>query len=177
MRLRGGGGDGGGEGDGDSGDGDGGGERDGGDGASGDGLVVGVGASRGVPVDEVVELVLETLCAAGLRADEVRVLATLDTKAAEPGIAAAAARLGVPVRAYPAALLATVPVPGGSAAVLAAVGTPSVAEAAALAGGGVLVVPRRTSRPVGRPAGVTCAIARGGTGRPGASAGTGRQTT
>ncbi|MFE7381161.1 cobalamin biosynthesis protein [Streptomyces zhihengii] len=172
MRLRGGDGDGDGERDGDSGDGDGGGERDG-----GDGLVVGVGASRGVPVDEVVELVLETLCAAGLRADEVRVLATLDTKAAEPGIVAAAARLGVPVTAYPAALLAAVPVPGGSAAVLAAVGTPSVAEAAALAGGGALVVPRRTSRPVGRPAGVTCAIARGGTGRPGASAGTGRQTT
>ncbi|QNP62679.1 cobalamin biosynthesis protein [Streptomyces genisteinicus] len=139
------------------------------------GIVVGVGASRGVPADEVVDLVLATLRDAGLRTDEVTGLATLDRRASEPGIVAAAARLGVPVTAYPAGRLAAVAVPGGSASVLAAVGTPSVAEAAALAGGGDLLVPKRTSRPEGRPAGVTCAIAREGGGRPGASAGTGRQ--
>ncbi|WP_315986113.1 cobalamin biosynthesis protein [Streptomyces sp. t39] len=121
-------------------------------------------------------LMLGTLRAAGLGAAEVTALATLDVKAAEPGVVAAAARLGVPVTAYTSARLAAVPGAGGSAAVLAAVGTPSVAEAAALAGGGELVVRKRTSRPVGRPAGVTCAIARRVAGGPGASAATGRQT-
>ncbi|MBT2366759.1 cobalamin biosynthesis protein [Streptomyces sp. ISL-10] len=123
-------------------------------------LVVGLGASRGVPVDEVVELVLAALRGAGLAAADVVEVATLDVKAGEPGIVGAAGRLGVPLVTYSAARLAEVPVRGPSAAALAAVGTPSVAEAAALAGGGELLVPKRRSCPVGRPAGVTCAIVR-----------------
>ncbi|MYV53908.1 hypothetical protein GT042_15625 [Streptomyces sp. SID3212] len=105
-------------------------------------------------------LIEETLRDAGLVADDVVELATVDARAGETGITAAAARLGVPVRGYAAAFLAGVAVPNPSPAPLAALGTPSVAEAAALARGGELLVPKRTSRPPGRAASATCAVAR-----------------
>ncbi|WP_175411034.1 cobalamin biosynthesis protein [Streptomyces sp. TRM64462] len=125
-------------------------------------LVVGVGARRGVTADEVYGLVVAVLRDAGLPLADVAALATVDTKAEEAGVVEAAARLGVPLRAYPAWELALVAVPHPSGAALAAVGTPSVAEAAALAGGGELVVPKRTSAPDAGAAGrVTCAVARG----------------
>ncbi|MFH9422491.1 cobalamin biosynthesis protein [Streptomyces sp. NPDC017529] len=128
-------------------------------------VVVGVGARRGVTAAEVLALVVDSLASAGLAPCAVTALATVDTKAAEPGVAGAAARLGVPLLAYPAGVLAAVPVPHPSAAPLAAAGTPSVAEAAALtaAGGGPgagaaeLVVGKRKSA---RGARATCAVAR-----------------
>ncbi|WP_435613058.1 precorrin-3B C(17)-methyltransferase [Streptomyces sp. bgisy159] len=121
-------------------------------------LVVGVGASRGAPVAEVLDLIEGTLREAGLSPRSVAELATVDAKSEEPGIVGAAARLGVPVVTYPAEELAAVEVPNPSAAPLAAVGTPSVAEAAALAGGGELLVPKRKS--AARPAMATCAVVR-----------------
>uniref|UniRef100_UPI0015C4FBF3 cobalt-precorrin 5A hydrolase n=1 Tax=Streptomyces viridochromogenes TaxID=1938 RepID=UPI0015C4FBF3 len=98
-------------------------------------LVVGVGASRGAPADEVLTLVRDALRDAGLSAASVAELATVDAKAGEPGIVEAAARLGVPLVTHAPERLAAVPVPHPSDAPLAAVGTPSVAEAAALMGG------------------------------------------
>ncbi|MFD3575955.1 cobalamin biosynthesis protein [Streptomyces sp. NPDC058644] len=124
------------------------------------GLVVGVGASKGVPAEEVAGLVRDALRDAGLSPASVTALATVDTKAAEPGVVGAAARLGVPVVAYSADELAGVAVPNPSAAPLAAVGTPSVAEAAALCGGGELLVPKRKSAPEGRASMATCAVVR-----------------
>lgn len=118
---------------------------------------MGVGARAGVSAAEVLGLVLGVLRAAGLPAGAVAELATLDTRAAEPGLRRAAARLGVPLVAYRAMELAAVPVPHPSARARAAVGTPSVAEAAALARGGRLLVPKRPS-PC-RPPRATCAIA------------------
>jgi cobalamin biosynthesis protein CbiG len=100
---------------------------------------VGLGAVAGVGADEVVTAVRTALSSLDVPASGVR-LATLDTRAAEPGVTAAAAQLGWPLTAYPAAVLAAVPVPAPSARVAAAVGTPSVAEAAALAGGGRLLL-------------------------------------
>ncbi|MEU3219642.1 precorrin-3B C(17)-methyltransferase [Streptomyces sp. NPDC006971] len=127
-------------------------------------LAVGVGASRGAPVDEVVGLVHDALREAGLSPLSIAELVTVDAKADEPGIVAAAARLGVPLRTYAAEALARVEVPNPSGAPLAAVGTPSVAEAAALAEGGELLVPKRKSTPPpgseGRAAMVTCAVVR-----------------
>lgn len=129
---------------------------------------LGVGARSGVPVDEVLALVDVVLREAGLTRAAVRSLATLDARAAEPGVTGAAGELGVPVRGFPAGELAAVSVPHPSALPLDATGTPSVAEAAALltAGAGVgradgsdgspravLLVPKRKSRRV------TCAIA------------------
>ncbi|MFJ8633190.1 precorrin-3B C(17)-methyltransferase [Streptomyces sp. NPDC093568] len=121
-------------------------------------LVVGVGASKGAPVDEVLGLIEGALADAGLAAGSVAELATVDAKADEPGIVEAAARLGVPLVTHAAAALAAVEVPNPSAAPLAAVGTPSVAEAAALVGGGELLVPKRKS--AANPAMATCAVVR-----------------
>ncbi|MEV6174807.1 precorrin-3B C(17)-methyltransferase [Streptomyces sp. NPDC051954] len=117
-------------------------------------LVVGVGASRNAPADEVLGLVEGTLREAGLSGRSIAALATVDAKAEEPGIVAAAERLGVPLVTYSAEELARVRVPNPSNAPLAAVGTPSVAEASALIGGGELLVPKRKS------AMVTCAVVR-----------------
>lgn len=116
-------------------------------------LVVGVGARRGVPAEEVLGLIRTTLEEAGLAVGDVVELATLDSRADEPGIAGAAVRLGVPVRAYTADVLAEVPVPHPSAVPRAAVATGSVAEAAALVDAGELLVSKRKS------ASATCAVA------------------
>ncbi|WP_328882512.1 precorrin-3B C(17)-methyltransferase [Streptomyces sp. NBC_00299] len=124
-------------------------------------LVVGVGASKGAPADEVLGLIESTLGEAGLSPKSLAELATVDAKAGEPGIVEAAERLGVPVVTYSAEQLAGVEVPNPSDAPLAAVGTPSVAEAAALVRGGELLVPKRKSeRADGRPAMATCAVVR-----------------
>ncbi|RFC75865.1 precorrin-3B C(17)-methyltransferase [Streptomyces sp. AcE210] len=124
-------------------------------------LVVGVGASKGAPADEVLGLVRDTLRAAGLSPLSVARLATVDAKAGEPGIVEAAEQLGVPVVTYGAETLAAVTVPNPSDAPLDAVGTPSVAEAAALVAGGELLVPKRKSvRADGKPAMATCAVVR-----------------
>ncbi|MBT2411330.1 precorrin-3B C(17)-methyltransferase [Streptomyces sp. ISL-12] len=124
-------------------------------------LVVGVGASRGAPAEEVLGVVEGALREAGLSPASVARIATVDAKADEPGIVAAARRLGVPLVTYPAGELAGVEVPHPSDAPLAAVGTPSVAEAAALLHGGELLVPKRKSeRADGRPAMATCAVVR-----------------
>lgn len=121
-------------------------------------LVVGVGASKGAPVEEVLELIEETLENTWLSPRSVAHLATVDAKSEEPGIVEAAARLGVPLVTYPAGELAGIEVPNPSDAPLAAVGTPSVAEAAALAGGGELLVPKQKSER--SPAMATCAVVR-----------------
>ncbi|MGA5797313.1 precorrin-3B C(17)-methyltransferase [Streptomyces cellulosae] len=124
-------------------------------------LVVGVGASKGAPVEEVLGLVEDALREAGLSAASVAELATVDAKAGEPGLVEAARRLGVPLVTHPAEELARVTVPNPSDAPLAAVGTPSVAEAAALVGGGELLVPKRKSAgSVDSPAMATCAVVR-----------------
>ncbi|WP_037607283.1 precorrin-3B C(17)-methyltransferase [Streptacidiphilus rugosus] len=125
-------------------------------------LVVGVGASKGAPTDEILTLIREALADAGLSERAVHCLASVDAKAEEPGLLAAAAELGVPVRFFGAEELAGVAVPNPSAAPLDAVGTPSVAEAAALLGAGAaeLLVPKRKSAPEGRAAMATVAVAR-----------------
>jgi cobalt-precorrin 5A hydrolase/precorrin-3B C17-methyltransferase len=111
-------------------------------------LVIGVGASRGVGADEVCDLISRTLGRAGLAAASIACLATVDVKAGEIGIVAAARRLGVPLMTHPAGVLAQIRVPNPSAIVTAAVGTPSVAEAAALCSAstrGMLLVPKTAS--------------------------------
>jgi cobalt-precorrin 5A hydrolase/precorrin-3B C17-methyltransferase len=95
-------------------------------------LVVGIGASRGVPAAEVAALIDEALADAGLSPRSVRLAATADLKADEPGLLAAVRARNWPLAVFPAAELAAVAVPNPSETVLIAVGTPSVAEAAAL---------------------------------------------
>ncbi|WP_330329761.1 Rv2231c family pyridoxal phosphate-dependent protein CobC [Streptomyces sp. NBC_00536] len=117
-------------------------------------VVVGVGGRSGVSVAEVCALVEETLRDAGLAVAAVTALATVESKAAEAGISGAAERFGVPLLTYGPQELERIAVPHPSEAARAAAGTPSVAEAAALAGGGELLVPKRKS------AAATCAVAR-----------------
>jgi cobalamin biosynthesis protein CbiG len=107
-------------------------------------VVVGVGARPGVTADLVLAAV-DAVLPAGAR---VRALATVDRRAAEPGVRDAAAARGWPLVAFPVEALAAVAVPSVSARVAAALGTPSVAEAAALADGGRLVVPKTVRGPV-----------------------------
>jgi cobalt-precorrin 5A hydrolase/precorrin-3B C17-methyltransferase len=115
-------------------------------------LVVGVGASRGVGADEVLETVDAALARAGATAHEVIALATVEAKADEPGIVEAAGRRGWPLRCHPAGVLSEVEVPNPSEVVRAAVGTASVAEAAAryagpgLAGGRLLSEKTKSAR-------------------------------
>ena len=95
-------------------------------------LVVGIGASRGVPTAEVTALIDQALADAGLSPRSVRLAATVDLKANEAGLLAAVRARSWPLAVFPAAELAGVTVPNPSETVRSAVGTPSVAEAAAL---------------------------------------------
>jgi cobalamin biosynthesis protein CbiG len=118
------------------------------------GLVVGAGCSRGCPADELLALIGAVLDEAGARPDAVRALATVDRRADEPGMVAAARHHGWPLVTHAAPALRDVAVPTPSAVVATHVGTPSVAEAAALlSAGGALLVPKR------RSARATCALA------------------
>lgn len=99
-------------------------------------ITVGLGTVAGVTAEEVLAAIDAVLPAGSVN---VR-LATLDARASEPGMASAAAVRGWAVTAYAAAQLAEVEVPSPSGRVAALVGTPSVAEAASLRDGGVLVV-------------------------------------
>lgn len=110
--------------------------------------VAGIGCSTDATRDDVHDAVRAVVDPAGLRE-----VATIDRRADHGGIGS----LGLPVRTFTAAELATVQVPNPSVAVADAVGTPSVCEAAALLAAGpgaVLDVPKRVS------AKVTVAIAR-----------------
>jgi cobalt-precorrin 5A hydrolase/precorrin-3B C17-methyltransferase len=122
-------------------------------------LAVGVGAERGANADEVIALVRETLAANGLAEDAVAGLFSLDVKADEPAVHAAAVALGVPVRFFDAATLEreTPRLATPSEVVFRQVGCHGVAEAAALAatgpGGDLIVAKAKT-------AGATCAVGR-----------------
>lgn len=116
-------------------------------------LVAGVGSAAGVSAHEVDQLLTDALASEGLDRRSVALVATIDLKAGEQGIV----DLGLPMRLFTAAELATMDVPNPSEVVLAEVGTPSVAEAAALLAAGpgaTLVVTKQ------RSAMATVAIAR-----------------
>jgi cobalamin biosynthesis protein CbiG len=112
-------------------------------------VVVGLGARAGVPEVELAAAIGAALHDAGLTAAGIAALATLDRRATEPGVRAAAERHGWPVEGFAAGDLAGVDVPRPSATVAAATGTPSVAEAAALlaAGPGAVLILPKTSFP------------------------------
>jgi len=107
-------------------------------------LVIGVGSSTGARRDEVLALVATTLAEAGLSADSLQTVATIDRRRHHPAITG----LGLAVTAFTAETLARVAVPNPSDAAHRAVGTASVCEAAALlaAGDGAdLIVEKRRS--------------------------------
>lgn len=97
-------------------------------------LVVGMGASRGVSLDEARRLLDEALQDAGLAIESVAAIATAQIKGDEQALIDLARQLGVPLVTHSAAALDQVTVPNPSEVVRAAVGVPSVSEAAALLG-------------------------------------------
>ena len=121
-------------------------------------IVAGVGCRRGAPADAIMAAIEAALAGSGLAKASLGVIATSAAKSAEPGIAGAAAALGVPLVLVAQIDLeaATGRTVTSSARVIALTGVPSVAEAAALAAGGAaarLVAPRVAVGPA------TCALA------------------
>ena len=122
-------------------------------------IVAGIGSRKGVSADEVLAALDAALARAGLARDAIAALATPAVKGGEPGIAAAATALGLPLVLVPQKTLeaAADRTLTRSDRVVALMGVPSAAETAALAAcgpAGRLIAPRTA---VG---GVTCALAR-----------------
>jgi cobalt-precorrin 5A hydrolase len=125
----------------------------------GEGMIVaGVGCRRGASASAVTAAIDAALARVGLGRDALHIIATPAIKRDEPGIAGAAAELGVTLILVPQADLqaAGARTFTNSARVLALTGVPSVAEAAALAAAGSaaqLIATRMVAGPV------TCALA------------------
>jgi cobalt-precorrin 5A hydrolase len=122
-------------------------------------MVAGIGCRRGTSADAIETVIAAALARAGLPSRMLDAIAAPAAKADEPGIAAAAATLGVRLVLVPQPDLesASSRVETHSQRVMTLMGVPCVAEAAALAAGGPaarLVVARIAIGPA------TCALAR-----------------
>ncbi|TCT08124.1 cobalamin biosynthesis protein [Aquabacter spiritensis] len=123
-------------------------------------IVAGIGSRRGVATEEVLAAIDAALARAALSRDALDALATPAIKGGEPGIAAAAAALGLPLILVPQTQLEAVAARAQtrSERVVALLRVPSAAETAALAAAGPaahLLGPRLA---LGM---VTCALAGG----------------
>lgn len=108
-------------------------------------LVVGVGCNRGTSAEEIAAAVADTLAEYGLSPQAVRNWASIDAKADEPGLLAAAGQ-GLTIQFFGKEELNSIAVPNPSAAPMQYVGAQGVAEPAALlsAGPGAeLIVPKQ----------------------------------
>ncbi|RZT26391.1 cob(II)yrinic acid a,c-diamide reductase [Kribbella sp. VKM Ac-2569] len=103
-------------------------------------LVIGVGLRTGTPYAELQDLATTALHEL---AGEVRLVVTITGKENEPALQQLAAQLGAELRTFSNEELAEQPVPTPSAQVEQLKGTPSVAEAAVLATGAQLLIPKR----------------------------------
>jgi cobalt-precorrin 5A hydrolase len=126
-------------------------------------IVAGIGCRKGTAAEEIEAAIAAALDRAGLGIAAVQLIATSAAKGGEPGIAAAANSIGVPlvVVAQDDLMAAGERTQTRSERVLALAGVPSVAEAAALAAGGPaarLIAPRVAVGPA------TCALADSGGG-------------
>lgn len=116
------------------------------------GLVAGIGLRAGAQASDVLQLIDTCLAEAGRNRADIAALATLDRKQAHPALSQAAAALEVPVLPVAATKLSD-KAPNPSMRVALHIGSGSVAEAAAMQFG-ALVLEKRHS------ANVTCALAR-----------------
>lgn len=119
-------------------------------------LVLGVGCRRGVPEPEISTHIINVFEAANLSLHSVAALGSVDVKADEPGLLAAARRLGVVPEFFTKGRLDAVEAPNPSGAVMRRLGVAAVAEAAAilLSQGGELLVEKTKTQTV------TLAVAR-----------------
>jgi cobalt-precorrin 5A hydrolase len=110
-------------------------------------IAAGIGCRRGAPASDVKAAIRAALARAHIDDGALDVIATIESKNDEPGIRAAAERLGISLIIVPALRLAASGdrVKTRSERVAALIGVGSVAEAAALAAAGSasrLIVPR-----------------------------------
>jgi cobalt-precorrin 5A hydrolase len=120
-------------------------------------VIAGVGCRRGTPCEAIVAAVQATLERASVTLARVRMMASADVKADEPGLRQAARELNLPLRLIPSAeIRASARGFEHSAFVASKVGVPAVAEPSALLAG------RRTElfQPKMKYPGVTVALAR-----------------
>lgn len=113
-------------------------------------LVAGLGARRHATVAEILALIDTSLAAIGADAARLGLLVTREAIADHAALSAVATRLGIPLLGLPDAELGA-PAPNPSARVARHLGLPSVAEAAALAFGPLLLEKRRSAN-------ATCAL-------------------
>ena len=121
-------------------------------------IVAGIGCRKGARAADIEAAIVAAFAPLGVATTELRLIATSVAKGGEPGIAAAASAIGVPLILISQGDLATAGVRAAtrSERVMVLAGVPSVAEAAALAAGGPaarLIVPRIAVGPA------TCALA------------------
>jgi cobalt-precorrin 5A hydrolase / precorrin-3B C17-methyltransferase len=116
-------------------------------------LVAGVGCERGIAAAEMIALIESTLAEAHLSTLSLAAIATLDIKADEAALHAAARHFNIPLRLFTADELRNQQAPNPSPIVEAETGTPSVSEAAALMAGPLIVDKRKSKH-------ATCAISR-----------------
>jgi cobalt-precorrin 5A hydrolase len=121
-------------------------------------IVAGISCRRGAAAPDIEAAIRAALTRAGIKEADLTAIATSTAKQAEPGIAAAAAKLGLRVKLIPQAELKAVGarVATRSDRVLALFGVPSLAEAAALAAAGPAARLIAARLVVGA---VTCALA------------------
>jgi cobalt-precorrin 5A hydrolase len=108
---------------------------------------LGLGCERGTPSDEVIRLAEEAMAAAGIDRHALACIASLDARAEEPAMIAAAAHFSVPFRVFDVETLEAeaTRLKNPSEIVFALTGCHGVAEAAALAAAGKassLIVPK-----------------------------------
>jgi cobalt-precorrin 5A hydrolase/precorrin-3B C17-methyltransferase len=121
-------------------------------------LALGVGCERGCPVDDLYDLVMETLAGQCLSPKAIACVSSIDLKADETAVHELASRLGVPARFFDAATLEAEAdrLVSPSDVVFAETGCHGVAEGAALAtvgATGKLIVPKHKTKKS------TCAVA------------------
>jgi len=114
-------------------------------------LIIGVGAERNAPTNELIGLVENTLKTHNLSPLSIAAIASIDVKADEKAINELATHFNVPLRLFTADSLAREQVPNPSKIVKAEVGTSSVAEASAIKAGELIVEKQKSKR-------TTCAI-------------------
>jgi len=120
-------------------------------------IIVGVGCRRGTESSRIVRAVESAVGEAGVKMEQVRLLASADIKSDEEGLILAAQRLGVPIRFIPSEdIRSTIRTFEHSSFVEEQVHLPAVAEPAALLAGRrtQLILTKRTYN------GVTAAVAR-----------------
>ena len=116
-------------------------------------LVAGVGCERGADAEEVIELIEIALARQNLAPESLAAIASIDIKADEPALHAAARHFNVPLRLFSAAELSQerYRLKHPSDYVEETVGSPGVAEPAALKAGPLIVDKLKSER-------ATCAI-------------------